>query len=104
MNKEQRKIAEAERPMARCGRRSEGGCYGRLNVSHPFGRRIQERWMWFWCCETHHTGSLKNESIGKWIVLNQATEEDLRRSKIYGMLKQEREYLNKKYARQPTNA
>ena len=76
MTKEQRRIADSERPTAVCARRSEGGCSGPINVSHPFGRRIQERWLWCWICKEHHTGELKSESIGRWIVLNQAGELD----------------------------
>lgn len=98
MNAEQRRIADAERPYAVCGRRSEGGCKGRLNVSHPYGRRIQERWLWCWICEEHHTGKLKNESIGKWIVLNQAKPEDFAKyKKSEAGWVQELRYLNTIY-------
>lgn len=98
MTPEQRRTADAERPYAICGRRSEGGCKGRLNVSHPYGRRIQERWMWFWCCEEHHTGKLKNTQKDKWIVLNQAGkwEFDIY-PKCTESWKQELSYLNTLY-------
>lgn len=100
MTREQREIADRERPGAVCGRAHEGGCSGRLNVSHPYGRRIQERWMWFWCCERHHTGDLKNTKKDKYMVLLQGNEEDFSKyPKAAPNWRQDKEYFLRLYGK-----
>ena len=78
MTTQQRKLADQERPTAVCARVKEGGCGGRLEVSHPFGRKVQERWMWLWVCTRHHRGELQNEQVAKMHAYNQASDDDLR--------------------------
>ena len=93
MTAEQRKIADRERPTALCSRRNEGGCAGAICVSHPFGRRVQRRWMWCWMCYEHHQGKLQNEQIGRYYCYLQATDDDLRKFKLYSSMKHEKSWL-----------
>ena len=99
MTPEQRKIADAERPKAICARIREGGCSGRLEVSHPFGRRVQKRWMWIWCCHEHHEGTRKNEKIGLLHCYLQADDEEIIDTfpKTYKIYLQEKKWLKQEY-------
>jgi len=92
-------MADKERPTAKCVRANELNCKGVLEVSHPFGRRIQKRFMWVWMCERHHRGDLKNEQLGRFYCYEQASETDLKETypKTWEMYARERDYLRKKY-------
>lgn len=99
MNAEQRAISDKERPDAKCARMGEGGCFGEMQVSHPFGRKIQERWMWIWCCKTHHMGELKNEQIGRLHAYRQATDDMIKKTfpKNWQEKLHDRKWLENKY-------
>lgn len=99
MTREQRKIADRERDGASCARMNEGGCAGRLEVSHPFGRKIQKRWQWIWCCTRHHRGDLQNESIGRLHAYQQATDEMVKETypKTYKLMLQDKKFLEDKH-------
>jgi hypothetical protein len=99
MTSAQRRIADEERPTAVCARRAEGGCDGYVQVSHPFGRKIQMRWMWVWICYEHHQGKKKNEQIGRLHAYRQATDEMIKQAfpKTWKAQFQEREWLKSKY-------
>lgn len=99
MTREQRKISDRERDNATCIRMNEGGCTGKMDVSHPFGRKVQERWMWIWCCHEHHEGKRKNEEIGRLHCYQQTTEEEIKATfpKTYQIYLNDKKWLEKKY-------
>lgn len=102
MTREQRTIADRERPRAVCQRRlldPDHSCDRPLEVSHPLGRKVQYRWMWLWSCRRTHRGDFKNNEKDLFIVLQQATEEDIKLAfpKTYPDLIQKKKYLTSKY-------
>lgn len=99
MEAKQRALANQERPDARCLRIGEGGCSGELQVSHPFGRKVQERWLWIWECREHHMGKLKNEKIGRLHAYQQATDEMIKATfpKNWQEKLQDKRWLEEKY-------
>lgn len=99
MTREQRKMADEESEFANCLRMGEGKCAGRLEVSHPFGRKVQFRWMWLWACHNHHEGEEKNEEIGRLHCYQQATEEDIKTAfpKTWKQYLNDKNWLETKY-------
>lgn len=101
MSREQRRIADQERPTATCQRLKIDPDHicNYLQVSHPLGRKVQERWMWIWSCELTHMGKLKNNEKDLYLAYSQATEEEIKESfpKTYGLHLIKRDYLNKLY-------
>lgn len=82
-------------PYARCG--------GRITIEHTMGRRRERAWNCILLCEKHH-------GLGRWAdkkhfnkqinllhAYLQATDEDLKNSKLDGQLKQEKQFLLLKY-------
>ena len=89
-----------------CARRFDGGCAGRLSIEHCLNfahRQIDESWNLLWLCTYHHaieentnSGGLDKEK-NTWLVLNQATDEELLKySKAVNYIEL-RDRLNQKY-------
>lgn len=94
-----REIVEAEIDDATCAREDEGGCKGRLTVQHPYGRVIQERWLFLYLCHEHHQGKLQNLKKDKLLCLRQATPEDFAKyPKSAPQWERDKNYLTKLYA------
>jgi len=72
-------------------------CSGRLTYEHAFGRTNEEAWQIEILCWRHHLGDLLDKRINKWLALKQATDEELRQSKMYESLKQELKYYRSIY-------
>lgn len=96
-----RKIAAFELPTAKCARLKtdpEHIC-DYLQISHPLGRKVQERWMFLYQCHRTHMGELKNNEKDKYLAYLQANEEDLRKTfpKTWQEHLQAKKYLISKY-------
>lgn len=86
-------------------------CDGRITFEHAMmhgGRQVDEAWAIVFLCEKAHgvgrwmdTGLL-NKEINRWIALNRATDEDLKKYPRTNWL-QERAYLNGKYGKLSTD-
>lgn len=91
-----------------CARRDEGDCDGRITIDHGIiyaGRQLDEPWSMIPVCEFHHAvcshqdGSGLNREKHTWIILNRATDDQLRSiSKAIDYISL-RERLNKKYGK-----
>ncbi len=65
---------------ARCARRSEGTCYGRMTWEHAWtyaNKEIQRKWNIVPLCWYHHLGAGLNKFFNRLFAINQATKEDL---------------------------
>lgn len=92
-----RRQLDVDSKTARCARIDDGGCAGRLTIEHAYGRVNQQRWQLVFLCWNHHLGPLLDKSKNRWLALKQATDEELRQSKLYESLKQDLKYLTNKY-------
>ena len=85
-----------------CARRDEGTCGGRLTYEHAFGRKQEEPWQIVILCWQHHLVDLKKQ-LNRHLAYQQATDEQLRKyPKSYAGWKQEKDYLEKLYANNPS--
>lgn len=103
MTSDLKAIVNAEIGRAWCSRNDEGGCSGRLEVSHPLGRKVQKRWMFHYLCTQHHRGELKNNAKDKYIVYKQADDELIKQTfpKTFKQHLQEKKYLTDLYEHPP---
>lgn len=102
MNQSLRRIVEIELAAgAICARSDEGGCNGRLTVQHPFGRVVQERWMFIYLCYEHHQGKLQNKRRDEYLAYCQTDDEGIKRTfpKTYAVHLQRKLYLSGLYAK-----
>ena len=79
MTQELRTIVEAEMPTAKCARLS-AECHGRLTVEHPFGRVVQERWLFIYLCYHHHLGKGYNKEMNQYLAYAQASDGEMKRT------------------------
>lgn len=93
-----------ERPYI-CARWKENDCGGSLTVEHPFGRIIQEDWMWIFLCEKHHglgaywNKRFFNKELNRFFSYLIATDADFEKyTKQTAYWKQDKKYLTEKYA------
>ena len=84
--------------MQRCERFNEGMCAGRITWEHVMGRVRSPDYSIIALCWFHHLGKGLNKELNRHIAYGYATDEDLRKSKRYEELKQEKNCLSKKYA------
>lgn len=82
-----------------CARKGDGPCDGRITMEHAFiyqGRQISELWAIIPLCWRHHLGAGLDKDKNRYIALNRANEEDLKKYPKKDW-KQLRLYLIKKY-------
>lgn len=82
--------------MNKCERANEGDCRGSLTWEHTAGRKNAPDYSIICLCWQHHLVDL-NKELNRHIAFKYATEDDLKKSKRYEELKQEKKYLNEKY-------